>query len=72
LEYLRFSDCSNVLAEMNPLAMNRFDELSPYMDQFHFGIIAFSVTARGLLTGKIREETKFPKNDLRSIDPLFK
>lgn len=57
---------------MNPLAMNRYDELSPYMDQFHFGIIAFSVTTRGLLTGKIREETKFPKNDLRSIDPLFK
>lgn len=38
----------------------------------HFEIIVFSVTARGLLTGKIREETIYTKNDLRNIDPLFK
>jgi aryl-alcohol dehydrogenase-like predicted oxidoreductase len=72
LEYLRFSDCSTVLAEMNPITMNRYQELSPYIDQFHFDIIAFSVTARGLLTGKIRQETKYSEKDLRRIDPLFK
>lgn len=72
LEYLRLGQCSTVMAEMNPLALNRYLELFPYIDQFHFGIIAFSVTARGLLTGTIREETTYPKNDLRSIDPLFK
>lgn len=33
--------------------------------------LAFSVTGRGLLTGKIGPETVFAEGDIRGIDPLF-
>jgi hypothetical protein len=34
-------------------------------------VIAYSITGRGLLTGKINTETIFEDNDIRNMDPLF-
>jgi hypothetical protein len=36
------------------------------------GVIAFSVTGRGLLTGKIGPKHAFEEGDIRRVDPLFR
>jgi len=40
------------------------DELQPLLRTYDYGIIAFSVTGRGLLSGKITSDTKFNDNVL--------
>lgn len=71
-QYLELGNPLTVLAEMNSAALNRYRELRPLQERHNFGIIAFSITGRGLLTGKISEHTQFTPNDLRSLDPFFK
>lgn len=72
LEYLKLGNVSTVLAEMSPVAMSRYRELSSLQNKYGFGIIAFSVTGRGLLTGKVNVNTEFLEGDIRRVDPLFK
>lgn len=71
-QYLELGKPLTVLAEMNAAALNRYRELRPLQERHEFGIIAFSITGRGLLTGKISEDTQFAPSDLRSLDPFFK
>ena len=59
-------------AEMSATAVSRYNELYPLQSSYNFEIIAFSFTARGLLSGKIDHDTEFESGDIRSIDPLFK
>lgn len=71
-EYLDLGDVSFVMAEMSPVNIYRYKELQPLQAKYNFDIIAFSITGRGLLSGKINGKTQFLSNDIRSIDPLFK
>lgn len=71
-EYLKNGNISTILAEMSAISLFRYRELSPLLSNYDFGMIAFSVTGRGMLSGKITTDTKFDKKDIRSIDPLFK
>lgn len=70
-KYLEQGQPHTVLAEISPVALNRYRELHPLQRDHDFGIIAFSVTGRGLLTGKISSRPQFGPGDIRKIDPLF-
>lgn len=71
-KYLKLGNLSTVLAEVSAANFKRYQELEKLWNIGHFDIIAFSITARGLLTGKITKDTSFNKSDIRSIDPMFK
>lgn len=43
----------------------------PYARHMELTVLAYGSLCRGLLTGKITNETKFPVDDLRSKDPKF-
>jgi len=70
-EYLRKGNVSYVLAEMSPVSTARYRELHPLQNIYGFDIIAFSITGRGILSGKINKRVQFSKDDIRSKDPLF-
>jgi aryl-alcohol dehydrogenase-like predicted oxidoreductase len=46
-------------------------EVIPTLEELGIGFVPFSPLGRGFLTGKISEDTKFDKNDFRSIVPRF-
>jgi aryl-alcohol dehydrogenase-like predicted oxidoreductase len=71
-QYLELGRPQTVLAEMNAAALDRYRELRPLQQSHDFGIIAFSVTGRGLLTGKIPSVPHFVGSDIRRLDPFFK
>ena len=71
-EYLALGNPKTVLAEFNAAAPARYREILPLQEQYEFGIIAFSITGRGLLTGKVSPSPQFSANDIRRLDPLFK
>lgn len=71
-QYLELGRPQTVLAEMNAAALERYRELRPLQQSHDFGIIAFSVTGRGLLTGKIPSHPHFAGSDIRRLDPFFK
>ncbi|QVK17912.1 aldo/keto reductase [Mycoplasmatota bacterium] len=72
IEYLKNGNVSTILAEMSAISLFRYRELEPLLSNYDFRMVAFSVTGRGMLSGKITTDTKFDKDDIRSIDPLFK
>ncbi len=47
------------------------EEVIPTLDELGIGFVPFSPLGKGLLTGKIDEETKFDKSDFRNIVPRF-
>lgn len=71
-KYLDLGNVSFVMAEMSPVTTYRYKELHQLQEKYKFDIIAFSITGRGLLSGKITENVQFSSNDIRRIDPLFK
>jgi aryl-alcohol dehydrogenase-like predicted oxidoreductase len=46
-------------------------EVIPTLEELGIGFVPFSPLGKGFLTGKIGEDTKFEKNDFRSIVPRF-
>jgi aryl-alcohol dehydrogenase-like predicted oxidoreductase len=69
--YLKIGDPFSMLVELNAISRTALDEIVPTCQTHDIGVIAFSVTGRGLLSGKIDVETTFEANDIRNIDPLF-
>ena len=69
--YLKIGDPFSMLTELNTITRTALDEIVPACQAHDIGVMAFSVTGRGLLTGKIDVETTFEANDIRNIDPLF-
>lgn len=45
------------------------DELIPYCQEQHIGLVAFSPIASGLLSGKVTADTKFTGDDVRKFVP---
>lgn len=46
-------------------------ETVPFCREHDLGVFAYGAICRGLLTGKFREDARFPADDLRSRDPKF-
>lgn len=69
--YLAKGNISTIMAEMNAATTQRYRELHPLQSEYNFGIIPFSITGRGLLTGKIDQNTQFDAQDIRRHDPFF-
>ena len=46
-------------------------ETIPTLEELGIGFVPFSPLGKGFLTGAIREDTKFDKNDFRNIVPRF-
>lgn len=71
LEYCREGTPFSVLAELSAAEPVARDRLLPVCRHEGLGFIAFSVTGRGVLTGRFGGGAFFPPTDIRSIDPLF-
>ena len=72
-EYLGFADVKTVMIELSAVARAAYGRTMTLRKSsgYDFGIIGFSTTGRGLLTGMIREGHRFAAGDIRGIDPLF-
>lgn len=70
-EYLTKGNLSSILMELNAVSLTYDNALWRLCKAHDLGVVAFSVTARGLLTGKFAQNSKFTNNDLRNIDPQF-
>jgi aryl-alcohol dehydrogenase-like predicted oxidoreductase len=46
-------------------------EIIPTLEELGIGFVPFSPLGKGFLTGAIKEDTKFEKNDFRNIVPRF-
>jgi len=70
-EYLTIGEPFSVLMELSALNPGARESLLPLCQERDVGAIAFSVTGRGLLAGRIDKQTVFEQGDIRRIDPLF-
>jgi aryl-alcohol dehydrogenase-like predicted oxidoreductase len=70
-EYCREGSIFSILMELNAATPQACQSLLPLCQEYSLAGIAFSVTGRGILTGKIRAGERFEKGDLRQMDPLF-
>ncbi|MEF8832631.1 MAG: aldo/keto reductase [Candidatus Thermoplasmatota archaeon] len=71
-KYLKEGDVSFCLVELSAVSRHDRKKLLPLCDEYGSKAIAFSVTGRGILTGKIDKNTEFDSGDIRKMDPLFK
>ena len=61
----------SVLMELSAVSRDALVHILPFCQQQNVAGIAFSTTGRGILTGRYDQNTSFPADDLRSLDPLF-
>ena len=69
--YKKLGNPFSVLFELSAVARESTEKILPFCHQNNLAGIAFSVTGRGILTGKIREDVTFEPGDIRILDPLF-
>lgn len=72
LEYAVAGETFSILMELSPVARNSLDTLLPICQEHGLAAFAFSVTGRGILSGRYTKDHTFPKGDIRRMDPLFK
>ena len=70
-EYFKVGHPFSLLIELSAVARGGHTSITPLCEKADVGVIAFSVTGRGALTGKINAATQFAEGDIRRIDPLF-
>jgi aryl-alcohol dehydrogenase-like predicted oxidoreductase len=70
-EYMAAGQIFSALTELSAVARGALERQLPLCRDQGVGVIAFSVTGRGLLTGKIGPSHIFEEGDIRRIDPLF-
>lgn len=70
-DYLEQGTVFSVLLELNAVARENHRDLLPLCQKYDAGMIAFSVTGRGLLTGKFQEVPTFEAGDIRNLDTFF-
>lgn len=71
IEYLATGDVFSILTELSAVARGAIARMTPLCRTHGVGLIAFSVTGRGMLTGKVDPDTVFGPDDIRRLDPLF-
>jgi aryl-alcohol dehydrogenase-like predicted oxidoreductase len=69
--YIAAGEVLSALTELSAVARSALERRVPLCRDTGVGVIAFSVTGRGLLTGKIGPGHTFEQCDIRRIDPLF-
>lgn len=70
-EYMAAGEPFSALIELSAVARGALEHRLPLCRERGVGVIAFSVTGRGLLTGKIEPGHTFEEGDIRRVDPLF-
>ena len=71
IEYIEKGNIYSILMELSAISRNSSKNLLPLCREKNIGGLAFSVTGRGLLTGKFDKNSKFGKGDIRKLDPQF-
>ena len=71
-EYLAEGNVFSILTELSAAARGALRRTTPLCQTQGTGMIAFSVTGRGMLTGNIGPDTSFGADDIRRLDPLFR
>lgn len=71
-EYMAEGQVYSALVELSAVARGALADRVPLCQDHGVGVVAFSVTGRGLLTGKIGPDHAFEAGDIRRIDPLFR
>jgi len=69
--FLTQGNVFSALVELNAASRSGRERTLPLCLKHNAGVIAFSVTGRGLLTGHIGPGHTFEEGDIRRIDPLF-
>lgn len=71
VEYMEQGSVFSVLMEFSAVSRQQSRQLMSVCERYGAGAFAFSVTGRGLLTGRIGRETRFEDGDIRTLDPQF-
>ena len=71
-EYVEKGDVTVSMLELSAVSRQAKKELLPFYNENDIGAFAFSITGRGILTGKFEEKPQFEPGDIRNMDPLFK
>ena len=62
---------TTVQSEYSMWYRNVEDELLPVLEELGIGFVPFSPLGKAVLTGRIKKDTKFEKDDFRSQIPRF-
>lgn len=71
-EYAEKGHPFSILMELSPVARTSLSTLLPVGKAHNMAGLAFSVTGRGILSGRFEQGHEFDQGDIRRIDPLFK
>ncbi len=71
-EYFKQGDVSFCMMELSAANRKSREGLLPLCRDYDVKAIAFSVTGRGILTGKFADDPNFDHGDIRNLDSLFK
>lgn len=72
LDYAESGDLFSILMELSPVARTSLQTLLPICQEHDLAAFAFSVTGRGILSGRYTSDYEFSEGDIRRMDPLFK
>jgi aryl-alcohol dehydrogenase-like predicted oxidoreductase len=72
LDYAEAGGIFSVLMELSPVARDALETLLPICKEYNLAAIAFSITGRGILSGRYAGGHVFAAGDIRRMDPLFK
>lgn len=70
-EYVEQGSISTVMGELNAVSRTYYCKMLPLVRAMGGGYIAFSLTGRGVLAGKIGGRDGFSGQDIRRIDAVF-
>ena len=70
-KYFSTGKIFSAMMEFSAVARSAYENKIPLCQKNDVGIIAFSVTGRGLLAGNIEPGHLFDEGDIRRLDPLF-
>jgi aryl-alcohol dehydrogenase-like predicted oxidoreductase len=69
--YLETGDFSTVMGELSAVSTGYYNNILPLVRSSGAGYLGFSVTGRGVLTGKVIGREALERGDIRHIDALF-
>ncbi len=71
MSYIREGTVFSAMTELSAVARGARDRILPLCRRHAVAVLAFSVTGRGLLSGKFQRGHVFEPDDIRSLDALF-